>query len=215
MKIIIILLICVPSLLAEDNAGDISFKYGFLGQFKSNPDSTVELSDSSIIHTDDEVRINAGYLSRTHFYAVFLSSEGEYMLLYPEDASKEEKSPSDTTYVTALQWNSFIDPAGLETFYLINSEEPQADLEKLFRRYAKAPEKGQAKLGKKIAAILNSLDPDKKEGLANLSKRLDKPLVGGVAFRGEEDEKLKDQSLTHTCSGKNGIAFQKITLIHK
>ena len=214
MKVLlsIILVVCC---FGQQEKYDIQFSYGLLGDIQANPQKVVILEDQSEIQSGDKVRINTGYLSRTHFYAVFLSSEGEYMLLYPEDASKEEKSPSDTTYVTALQWNSFIDPAGLETFYLINSEEPQADLEKLLRRYAKAPEKGQAKLGKKIAAILNSLDPDKKEGLANLSKRLDKPLVGGVAFRGEEDEKLKDQSLTHTCSGKNGIAFQKVTLIHK
>ncbi len=71
MKIIIILLICVPSLLAEDNAGDISFKYGFLGQFKSNPDSTVLLSDSSVIHTGDRVRINIGYLKESNFLLIF------------------------------------------------------------------------------------------------------------------------------------------------
>jgi hypothetical protein len=43
---------------------------------------------------------------------------------------------------------------------------------------------------------------------------LDKPVAGGVAFRGEDDG-LKDISVTHDCFGIDGIAFKKIVLIHK
>jgi len=215
MMKVLLSIIFIAACIGQDKAENIQFSYGLLGNLQANPKEVVVLEDQSVIQSGDQVRINTGYLSRTHFYVVFLSSEGEYMYLYPEDKPKEEKSPSDTTYATALSWSPFSDPGGIETFYLINSTTAQSDLDKLLTRYTKAPEKGQIKLGKKIAALLESLDPDKKENLANLSKRLDKPLVGGVAFRGEEDENLKEQSLTHSCNGKNGIAFQKITLIHK
>ena len=50
--------------------------------------------------------------------------------------------------------------------------------------------------------------------MASVGTRLDKPIVGGVAFRGEEDG-IKDLSLTDVCKGKFGIAFKKIILDHK
>ena len=37
----------------------------------------------------------------------------------------------------------------------------------------------------------------------------------GVAFRGEDDDMLRDMSLTHVCTGSDGLAFQKIVLNHK
>ena len=205
-------IILTTGVFADSLEKDISFRYGFLGQWQSNPDSTVELGDNSIVHTDDDIRINIGYVNNSYFYLIYLDSEGSYSLFLPE-VSRNENS-QDTLYTTVLR-GDLTDPPGDETFYLINSLSPFIDLAKLVNRYEKAPPKGQAKLARKIQDQLNVLDPNAKVELASIPSRLDKPLVGGVAFRGVDDEQLKDMSLTHECKGKGGVAFQKIVLQHK
>ena len=206
------LIILIAGVFAGSLEKDISFRYGLLGQRQSNPDSTVELGDNSIVHTGDDIRINIGYVNNSYFYLIYLDSDGSYSLFLPE-VSRNENS-QDTLYTTVLR-GGLTDPPGNETFYLINSLSPCTDLAKLVNRYDKAPPKGQTKLSRKIQAQLNALDPNAKVELASITSRLDKPLVGGVSFRGDDDEQVKDMSLTHECKGKGGIAFQKIVLQHK
>ena len=212
MKIIFILFIFIASVSADDN-GEIGFRYGLLGRFESKPDSTVILSDSSIIYTGDEVQVNVGFLSESSFLLVFKGSKGEFHLLY--DNSTEVASKQDTTYRTVFAFNAFSDPPGLETFYLINSITPQVELIKLLGRYEQAPEKAQVKLANQIQAKIAALNPNIKADIANVQIRLDKPMVGGVTFRGEDDDGIHDMSVTHECKGSGGVAFQKIVLNHR
>ena len=59
------------------------------------------------------------------------------------------------------------------------------------------------------------MNPSIKGDIADVQFRLDKPMVGGVSFRGEEDEGIHDMSVTHECKGSGGVAFQKILLNHR
>ena len=205
------LIILITGVFADSLEKDISFRYGLLGQRQSNPDSTVELGDNFIVQTDDDIRINIGYILNSHFYLIYLDSEDSYSLFLPDVSRNENKQ--DTLYTTVLR-GVLTDPPGNETFYLINSLSPLTDLVKLFSRYESAPKKGKIKLAKRIQTHLDDLDPNVKADLSSIASRLDKPLVGGVAFRGDDDE-LKDMSLTHECKGTGGIAFLKIVLQHK
>ena len=69
-------------------------------------------------------------------------------------------------------------------------------------------------LAKLIQKALDAFNPENKQELASIATRLDKPIVGGVAFRGEEDG-IKDISLTHVCTGKYGMAYKQIILNHQ
>ena len=200
------------NLLQGEGAEDISFRYGFMGQLQSNPDSTVELSDKSIVQTGDAVSINIGYLKDSYFYLIYLDSDGNYSLNLPEDSRDDNKQ--DTLYTTVLR-GELTNPPGEESFYLINSKLPLSYLTKLLSRYENAPDKARIKLAKKIQVELDALDPNAKAELSSIASRLDKPLVGGVTFRGDDDDELKDMSLTHECRGTGGIAFIKIVLNHK
>ena len=195
---------------------DIGFSYGILGRLQSDDEQITVLQDSSMIQTGDSVRINVGYRKETHLYVLYKGSQGEYMLLFPEGNGLVENVADlpDTLYNTVLHWSQFSDPAGFETFYLINSNLVLSDLHKLINRYDKVNEKGKMKLAKLIQNELDKLNPNNKQDLASVGTRLDKPIVGGVAFRGEEDG-IKDLSLTDVCKGKFGIAFKKIILDHK
>ncbi len=205
------------NLLQGEGAEDISFRYGFMGQLKSNPDSTVVLSDSSVIHTGDRVQVNVGFLSGSSFLLIFKGSKDEYSLFYKYSGSINSNAVSkqDTTYKIAFRFNAFSDPPGLETFYLINSITPQVELIKLLGRYEKAPEKAQVKLANQIQAKIDALNPNIKGDIADVQIRLDKPMVGGVSFRGEDDDGIHDMSVTHECKGSGGVAFQKIVLNHR
>ena len=95
---------------------------------------------------------------------------------------------------------------------------PESKPDSPFFYYVKKPnsgDKAKVKLANRIRDQIDALDPNIKGDLAFIPNRLDKPMVGGVAFRGDDDENLKDMSLTHTCTGSHGVAFQKIVLNHQ
>ena len=203
--------------LSFDEQEEIGFLYGVLGRMDSKDIKHMILQDSSIIYTGDEVRINAGYKKESHFYVIYKGSQGELDLLYPynNEIGDNLADLPDTIYTTILSWSAFSDPPGYETFYLINSISIQENLENLFKRYNKVKEKGRKKLAKQIQNEIDNLDPEKKQNLSSIGSRLNKPVVGGVTFRGEDEDELKDISLTDSCMGSSGIAFKKILLDHK
>ena len=130
------------NLLQGEGAEDISFRYGFMGQLQSNPDSIIELGDKSLVHTGDAVKINIGYVNDSYFYLIYLDSDGNYFLNLPEDSRDDNKQ--DTLYATILQ-GGLTNPPGNETFYLLNSNEPMSELTKLLSRYESAPNKAKIK----------------------------------------------------------------------
>ena len=197
---------------------DIGFLYGVLGRTNSQDDQTIILQDSSTIHTGDEVKINAGYQKDTHFYVIYKGSKGEFALLYPDkdNFSDNQAVLPDTIYTPVLNWALFSDPPGYETFFLINSKVYQENLINLINRYDKVNDKGKKKLAKQIQNEIDHLNPDNKQDLSSIGSRLNKPVVGGVTFRGDDDgDELKDMSLTHSCMGKSDIAFKMIILNHQ
>ena len=212
MKRILSIIIGITFIFANSKEGDIGFRYGFLTRPSYDSDSITVLSDSSIIHTGDVLKINIGYKNKTNFCIAYRDANGEYMSLYNSD--DEENSSQDTLYVYPLPWNDMQKPTGLETFYFINSNESLSDLNTILERYERAPPKGKLKLAVRIQDKINSYDPDMQDDLSSISSVLDKPVAGGVAFRGEDDG-LKDLSLTHECFGTGGSAFQQVVLIHQ
>ena len=212
MKKILSFIIGITFIFANSKEGDIGFRYGFLSKPSYDSDSLIVLSDSSIIHTGDFLKINIGYKNKTNFCIAYRDAEGGYMSLYSSDDEKD--SNQDTLYVYPLHWNEMNEPTGLETFYFINSNESLSDLNTMLGRYENAPPKGKSKLAVRIQDNINLYDPNVQDDLSSISSVLDKPVTGGVAFRGEDDG-LKDLSLTHKCFGSGGIAFRKIVLIHK
>ena len=212
MKRILSFIIGITFIFANSKEGDIGFRYGFLTKPSYDSDSLTILSDSSTIYTGDFLQINIGYKNKTNFCIAYKDAEGGYMSLYSSD--EEEDSDQDTLYVYPLPWRKMDIPIGLETFYFINSNETLSDLNTILGRYERAPPKGKLKLAVRIQDKINLYDPDVQDDLSSISSVLDKPVAGGVAFRGEDDG-LKDLSLTHDCLGTGGIAFKKIVLIHK
>ena len=118
MKIVFSLFVLMVAMFADDNV-DIGFRYGFLSKPSYESTDITVLSDSSIIHTGDWLKINIGYKNKTNFCIIYIDAEGRYTKLYSQD--DEKKSNQDTLYVPALHWVEMKKPIGVETFYFINS----------------------------------------------------------------------------------------------
>ena len=150
MKIITLMVLIMTLTHAEDSK-DISFMYGFVGNLKPSPDVAVELFDSSIVHTKDDIIINAGYANNSYFYLIHVDSKGNYDLLYKSDVFKVSNNgnQTDTLYRPVFQ-GRLIQPPGDETFYLINSRTALTELIGLFGQYNndKTPIKRKAKLSR-------------------------------------------------------------------
>jgi len=203
---------------ADSEDGCLGFTYGLLGKLQSNPDSIIELSDLSSIQTGDRIRINLYHPNESNFYLLYIGSLGEVRMLYEYEKLQhyDENIKQDSVSVTPLHWSPLLDPPGEEEFYFLNSPEALNELTKLVKRYNRAPDKGRQKISNSIRDIVNSLKPEIKGDLADIPTRLDKPMVGGVTFRGEGDKDLlKDMSLTHACICTVGICYKKIVLNHK
>ena len=207
------------TLIHADDSADISFMYGFVGNLQPNPDITVELFDSSIVHTKDEIIINIGYGNTTYFYLIYIDSESIYNLSLPRDLSEVANNGNqpDTLYPPPILHGELDITTGDETFYLINSRIALTELIGLFGQYDndKTPKKRREKLARQIQIEIDRLNSGNKQKLASIDSRLDKPVVGGVTFRGDEDDELKNMSLTHSCRGNSDIAIKKILLLHK
>ena len=119
MNRILSFIIGVTFIFSGETEGDIGFRYGFLSKPSHESNDITVLSDSSIIHTGDRLKINIGYQNRTNFCIVYKDASGEYIPLYSSD--DKEDSNQDTIYVTALHWADMEKPSGLETFYFINT----------------------------------------------------------------------------------------------
>ena len=70
-------------------------------------------------------------------------------------------------------------------------------------------------MAKKIQNEIDKIDPEKKRDLNSIGSRLDKPVLGGITYRGDNKDEVMDISLTHSCIGISGIAFKKILLNHQ
>ena len=196
------------------NGSMIEFQYGFLLK-KSYKDNKIEaLSDSSKVTTGDWLKINLGYKRDTQFYILYQDADGQYMPIY--NSNDVSINSQDDVFVSAMLWTEMQDPTGIEKFYFINYKESfLSDLISLVGRYESAPSRGKQKLSMKIKQKLESINPDIDNGIAVVDSRLSKPILGGVAFRGDDDGNvIKDLHVTHNCIGSNILAFKKITLVH-
>jgi hypothetical protein len=101
---------------------------------------------------------------------------------------------------------------GDETFFLLSSQSRLFALEELFKDYDQAKSKSKQRIGKKIIRELDSFQNEGKDKKSSqLVQRLEKPVIGGVTFRGFTEGLIMEQSLTHSASGSGRtIAVMKI-----
>ena len=209
-NMVFVILFFSALLIAQDSNELISFRYGFIGQEEDNPDSLFIVEDGSVLNSGDGLKLNFEFGKGTFSYVAHLSSKEEYALLY-SSSSQEETEKTDAIFTT-LGWQSLGDVTGDEVFFLLSSGERLQKLEDLFGKYNQAKGKSRRKFSKRIASELENLEKiDETKKSSQLVQRLEKPVMGGVTFRGGPVGLVMEQNLTHKSeSEKRAVAVFRI-----
>ena len=194
---------------AENMDNKVSFRYGFIGKKPTNLDSLFIVEDASALRSGDQLRLNVEFEKGTFSYIIYQSSQNEFGLLY-SSSSQSEAEYSDAIYST-LNWRTLDNQVGDETFFLLSSQNRLFALEEHFKDYDQAKSKSKQRIGKKIARELDSFQNEEDKKSSQLVQRLEKPVIGGVTFRGATEGLIMEQSLTHSAIGdERAIAVIKI-----
>ena len=197
----LLLLICASGWLFTATptvAGSIDFHYGVIGEQANN--ELFVIDHDATLTSGQTFKLNFQYATGNWFYVTYLSSTGEYALLY---SSNKGAYPDKEQSFDTLGWLALDQNTGDETFTLIASEERLEDLEILFENYGKSGDKSRKRFAKRIASALDDLHKQLEgaEG-AQLAQRLEAPIMGGVTFRGVTNDEVSQHSLTHKASGE-------------
>jgi hypothetical protein len=204
-----VLFLLINILYSQPLEENISFRYGIIGQKEIDMDSLFSISDNSILESGDQIKLNFDFEKGSCFYVVTLSKEGEYGMLY--SSSSEDREEVGNIF-TSLEWQKLGQANTPELFTLISSKSQLKKLEDLFVKYKNAKKVSKKRFHKRIKLQLESLEnfnPD--ETKEKMVQRLEKPIIGGVTYRGMMEGVLMEQSLTHTSTGE-GVAIAQINI---
>ncbi len=193
-------------------AGEVSFRYGFIGKQTTGTDNLVVIEAGATLHSGDPLKLNFEHSKGSWFYICYRSNLDDYALLY---SAKGRKSQQSEVAFGTLGWLVLDQNIGEENFILIASETRLKKLEKLFVSYKKAKGKSRKRFFKRIHALIEELHGGQSAGKrAVLAQRLEEPVIGGVAFRGSQSDGVSAKSLTHQASG-NDVALTIFAIQHR
>ena len=188
---IVLLLAIVPNA----QAGEVSFRYGFIGKQGTGDETLAVIEAGATLHSGDPLKLNFEHSKGTWFYICYRSTLDEYALLY---SAKGRKSQQSEVAFGTLGWLALDQNVGEENFILIAAEKRLKKLEKFLASYKKAKGKSRKRYFKRIHALIEDLQGVQSAGKgAVLAQRLEKPVIGGVAFRGRQNDEVLANSLTH------------------
>ena len=206
--LIVLLLASVPNV----QAGEVSFRYGFIGKQETGADNLVVIEAGATLHSGDPLKLNFEHSKGTWFYVCYRSTLDEYALLY---SAKGRKSQQSEVAFGTLGWLALDQNVGEENFILIASEKRLKKLEKFLASYKKAKGKSRKRFFKRIHARIEELQGGQSAGKGVvLAQRLEKPVIGGVAFRGSQNDGISAKSLTHEASGDD-VALTMFVIQHR
>ena len=205
---IVLLLAIVPNA----QAGEVSFRYGFIGKQGTGDETLAVIEAGATLHSGDPLKLNFEHSKGNWFYICYRSTLDEYELLYSAKGRKSKKS--EVAFGT-LGWLALDQNVGEENFILIASEKRLKKLEKFLASYKKAKGKSRKRFFKRIHALIEKLHGGQSPGKgAVLAQRLEKPVIGGVAFRGSQSDGISAKSLTHEAVGDD-VALTMFVIQHR
>tara|TARA_B100001079_G_scaffold163448_1_gene140137 strand:- start:265 stop:924 length:660 start_codon:yes stop_codon:yes gene_type:complete len=206
--LIALLLASAPNI----QAGEVSFRYGFIGKQTTGAGNLVAIEAGATLHSGDPLKLNFEHSKGTWFYICYRSTLDEYALLY---SAKGRKSQQSEVAFGTLGWLVLDQNIGEENFILIASEKRLKKLEKFFANYKKSKGKSRKRFFKRIHALIEELQGGQPADKgAVLTQRLERPVIAGVAFRDSQNDGISAISLTHEASG-NDIALIMFVMQHR
>ena len=201
----VILFLLFNSLIySQSESSDLILRYGIL--HRSNGEEFTSIETGAHILDNDELRINVQFEDSLSCYIIYKDPEDNVAIFYN---SADSTSPNSTALIFGTTGTKkFFPPAGKETIYLLLSKTRLDKLEKIIKDLHKSRGGRAKKFFKRFLLEIEKLATS-KDKRKNIASRLDKPIVGGVSFRGENDE-INLYSLTHKATGKDVIVEEFI-----
>tara|TARA_B100001971_G_C18234190_1_gene565986 strand:- start:1270 stop:1923 length:654 start_codon:yes stop_codon:yes gene_type:complete len=213
LQIITVLMCVIFSISFAQTENSVSFRYGFIGKKAAKQDSLYIIENESPLKSGDLIKLNIEFTKGNYAYVVYLSSQNEYLLLY-SSILQDSKSRRNRVFST-LPWMELDERTGLESFYFMVSDEQLVDFEKLLENYTRAKKKTKMKFHRRVQAAIEHLLAGKVgEKSQSQVKRLKKPVIGGVTFRGSPMDVITERSLMYESTGK-GVASSVFLISHE
>jgi len=189
---------------------ELKLDYSVLHRVQGS-DTITSIESGAIISDGDNLKINVQFKNNFTCYVIYEDPDHNIAFLYNSSSDSLKKiSP----YFYNTKWLKFSPPLGIETLYFILSQSPLITLEKVVVDLGVSSGGRARKFFKRFTSEINKLSsPNKNSTL--LTTRLDKPIVGGVTFRGDEGE-INAYSLTHEIRRSNvDVIIKTITFQHE
>ena len=190
----VLLLASVPNV----QAGEVSFRYGFIGKQGADAKNLVVIEEGATLHSGDPLKLNFEHSKGTWFYIYYRSTLDEYALLY---SAKGRKSQQSKIAFGTLGWLTLDQHTGEETFMLIASNRQLRKLEKTFKKYEVATGESKKRFRKRIRALIEKLRGEHStDSSVVLPKRLEQPVIAAVSFRAAKTP-IRAKSLAYESLG--------------
>jgi len=169
--------------LAEEAAGDVSFRWAFVtkpaGEENAQPEVVAE---DAVLKTGDRLKILVEPQSGCYVYVVYHSAQDELKMLFSYDEQKMDSGDSEPRMHFIPQgdaWFRLDENVGRETFFLLASAERLTTIEDLFRQYESSAGDAGSQIGKQILLEIE----DRLKQHRDLSSPAERPVPIGGAIR--------------------------------
>ena len=204
----ILFLLFSSMVYSEKENSELMLQYSVLHRSYSS-DNFKSIESGAYIVDNDEIRVNVQFKDSLLCYIIYKDPENNVAMFY-NSADLKPSGSSDLIFGTTGT-KKFFPPPGQETIYLLLSKTRLEKLEKIIKDLNKSRGGRAKKFFKRFLSEIENIS-SVKEKRKNIASRLEKPIVGGVSFRGE-DEEINLYSLTHQSMGKD-VVVEIITLEH-
>jgi hypothetical protein len=164
--------VTIPSPAAESN---VSMRWA-LGAMDSAEAAAKAISKDTELQSGTRLKFMLEPESPCSVYLILLDAEDKIHELYRQSNSADADRTDPDYIPPGSHWFELDDAAGRETFFLLASIEPLADLEKLLDRHAAASAEEQGELGSLIVAEIRKQHKEHRQ----FARPVEKPvMIGG------------------------------------
>lgn len=180
--------------VSEDS--NISFLWAF-GALTGPQDDRklMAVTKDSVLYSGDQFKIMIELQSKCYVYVIFLGSNGEILLLYPNQLDLPEESLQVNQRIflpNKDMWFALDEQIGTEKFFLLASKTPLAKLEVLLKTYEASSPEIRPEITEKIYDFIKQSRKKHKQ----LTAVAEKPIQIGGTFRNVSKPQAPHQDIS-------------------
>jgi len=204
-----VIILFVPTVSSALSPDSIYIKYGIIGRYSDSSDSLFEITNNSVLQTDDYFKINFSVENTQNFYVIYESVNHNFTLFI----IKTDKSRiMSEDHFPLGGWLQLDDNPGEDKIYLIAANEQLSTLEEIYQNYNESKNKLKTKFAQELSEELEIIVHGKKQK-NYLSSRLENTEFIGATYALRGKDKIYEDSLLRLCKGTE-IVVEIINIRH-